>query len=145
MPDPAPTTPTDLLSSQGATPVIRTTFDNVFDRLTGDRKAVREPVSEAQLLGFWLAVSVLLLITFFVIGAVLYLMFAMPKITDFGVPTTDASMILWQKASTDTFQRVTSLIDQIVIRMLLPVLTLLLGYVFGTTIRRGASGNGDGG
>ncbi len=51
--------------------------------------------------------------------------------TAFGNPVTAESLGLYQKATDLVFQRVASLIDQVVIKTLLPVLTLLLGYIFG--------------
>lgn len=126
-------------------PVVRKSFDNLLTELPGGRQNVREPVSEAQLLGFWLAVAIFVLIAAVVAGAVVYLALAMPKLADFGTPATEASLALWQTSSTDIFNRATTLVEQIVVKILLPVFTLLLGYIFGTTIRRSSPpSNGDG-
>jgi hypothetical protein len=67
------------------------------------------------------------------LSLVIYLTFATPDIHAFGAPVTADSQALQQKAAEAVFQRVTGLVDQIVIRVFLPVLTLLLGYVFGAT------------
>ena len=76
--------------------------------------------------------AVLVLMALLIADLLVYLLLATPQVRDFGSPATEASLSLYQKASDVVFQRVTSLVDQVVIKILVPLLTLLLGYVFGS-------------
>jgi hypothetical protein len=95
---------------------------------------VREPPTYAQWAGFRLLWAVLILIAALLLALLAYLAVVAPRVTDFGVPVTTDSLALYQRASDQVFQRVTDLVDQVVIKTLLPVLTLLLGYVFGARV-----------
>lgn len=102
------------------------------ERAPGRKGAdIREKLPPVLGAGFRMAGAVLGLIAFFSAAGVGYWMLATPAIAEFGSPVTAESLALWQKASDLVFQRITTLFDQVVIKVLLPVLTLLLGYVFG--------------
>jgi hypothetical protein len=97
---------------------------------------IREKPTFVQWAGVRLLGAVLGLIALLVIVLLVYLAVATPSITAFGSPVTADSFALYQKTSDVVFQRVTSLVDQIVIKTLVPILTLLLGYVFGARAGR---------
>jgi hypothetical protein len=78
----------------------------------------------------------------FVGGVIVYWMVATPSIASFGNPVTDASLALHQKASDLVFQQVTSLLDLVVFKALLPVLTAVLGYTFARVLQRPSSNGG---
>lgn len=103
-----------------------------------------QPKSYVEWAGVWLCLAVLALLGLVVVGLLLYPMLAAPSLESFGTPATAESLGLWREASDVSFQRATSLLDQVAIKMLLPLLTLLLGYVFGATVghRAAAEGNG---
>lgn len=102
--------------------------------LAAGRRApdLREKPTFVQWAGFRLVWAILGLIALLALGLLVYLAVAMPSIDAFGDPVTAESLAFYQKASDLVFERVTTLLDQVVIKTLVPVLTLLLGYVFGT-------------
>lgn len=86
--------------------------------------------------GLQLVFVVLGLITALVGGLLLYWMLATPPIAAFGNPVTKESLELYQKASDLVFQRVTSVLDLVLFKSLLPVLTAVLGYTFARALHR---------
>jgi hypothetical protein len=92
---------------------------------------ITERPTFVQWAGFWLLWAVLGLIALLLAGLLIYLAVATPDLTAFGSPATPDSVALHARTSEVVFQRVTTLLDQVVIKTLVPVLTLLLGYVFG--------------
>lgn len=106
---------------------------------------IREPPTYVVWAGVRLLWAVLGLIALLLAGLLAYLALATPGVIAFGSPVTPDSFALYQRGSDLVFQRVTTLLDQVVIKVLLPVLTLLLGYVFGARAGRPAPpGNGSG-
>jgi hypothetical protein len=121
--------------------------DQLQKDLVSDRRApdIRvRPKSYLEWVGVWLTWAVLGLIALFLVGLLIYLGVAMPTIADFGSPATEASLVPYQKASDLVFQRATTLLDQVVIKILVPLLTLLLGYVFGSRAAQGVASEGNG-
>jgi hypothetical protein len=94
-------------------------------------QAIREPTFAVRA-GFWLLCGMLALVGLLVVGVGAYLAVVLPSPESFGTPPTAESLARWDQASTAVFGRVTGLMDQMVGKVLLPVVTLLLGYVFGT-------------
>ena len=91
-----------------------------------------------QFAGVWLTLSILVLIAVFV-GAIFgYLIGSTPTIGSFGNPVTENTMSLYQKASDLIFQRANSLLNTVLINVLLPILTLVLGYTFAQ-IKQGST------
>lgn len=86
--------------------------------------------------GLQLILVVLGLITAMVGGLLLYWMLATPPIAAFGNPITKESLELYQKASDLVFQRATSLLDLLLFKALLPILTAVLGYTFARALHR---------
>ncbi|MDP2935031.1 MAG: hypothetical protein Q8O86_00915 [Dehalococcoidia bacterium] len=82
--------------------------------------------------GFKLLWAVLGAIIALSLAIVLFWTLGAPRASDFGSPITADSLALYQKASESFSQHLTSLFEQVVVKVLLPVLTLLLGYVFGS-------------
>ncbi len=92
---------------------------------------IRERPTFVQWAGYRLLWAILGLIALLFVGLLGYLAITLPSLSAFGSPVTAESLALHQRASDVAFQRVTTLLDQVVIKTLVPLLTLLLGYVFG--------------
>lgn len=105
---------------------------------------VPPPRSYIEWAGVWQSWVVLGLITIFLAGLLVYLVLATPGLGEFGSPVTADSLAQWQKASDVVHQRVTGLVDLVVFKILLPLLTLLLGYVFGSRAGQGPPSGSEG-
>ena len=95
------------------------------------RREIREPVFVVRA-GFWLLCTILGLIGVLLVGVLGFVVFGTPSIESFGNPPSAESLARWKDVSETVFGRATGFADLAILKILLPVATLLLGYVFGT-------------
>jgi hypothetical protein len=99
-----------------------------------------QPIEETKYVtraGVWIAWGVIAVIVVFTLAILSHWMWTALPITVFGNPVTAESLALYQKARDAAFQQVTSLIDMLVLKAFIPILTLILGYIFGTQVDQG--------
>jgi len=97
--------------------------------------SARELMPEKEIAGLVLAGVVLGLITVFTLTVIIYWFRTAPSLNSFGVPVTEESLKLYKEASQVIFDRISKMLDIIIVTVLLPILTLILGYIFGSRVR----------
>lgn len=102
----------------------------------GAFETIREPMSEKDWAGIVLAGVVLALIAIFSLILTIYWFRTAPSLESFGTPVKQESLQLYKEASNIAFESVYKILDLIVLTVLLPVLTLILGYLFGTRSKK---------
>jgi len=104
------------------------------------RKSMREMKTRAGLILCYIAIGLVGLVSLIM---VMYFFFATHSLKSLAQPLTQDSLQIYKEARSAVVDDITRIGDRLLGNVLLPVLTLLLGYIFGSREERAEPKEGD--